>query len=64
MCRSPWMSNFDSFLPEDTLYHTQGGGTAEYDEETDRYVFVDPAENFNEGDFVPEEWGLAPVPQR
>lgn len=44
------------------LMHTQGGGTAEWDNINKRWVFVEPPPDFpqyRKGDFVPEQWGIA-----
>ncbi len=43
------------------MVHLQGGGTAVWDEAIRWYVFVEPPEwsDFQPGDLVPEEWGIA-----
>ena len=42
-------------------YHTQGGGTATWDEFQECWRFYEPAEGFEPDDRVPEEWGIQPV---
>lgn len=46
---------------ESHLYHTQGGGTVEWDTTNRNYVFVKPPPDFpniKAGDFIPEGWGI------
>ena len=52
---------YDSNLDE-SIFHTQGGGTVRWDEYQQTYIFVDPPENFPKyqaGDFMPIEWGVS-----
>lgn len=42
------------------LYHAQGGGIVQWDNQQQAYLFVaDPPMNFGVGDFMPKGWSIA-----
>jgi len=53
--------SMETVISVDKVYATQGGGFVKWDDEIFAYLFVEAPPNYEVGDEMPEEWGIAPT---